>query len=71
MRFYLPHPVLECVKGCPVVDRIDHDDTHRTLVIGLCDGLESLLACGVPDLEPDFLPLDLDGFYFEINADGR
>ena len=34
------------------------------------DVFESLLACGVPDVEADFFVVDLGAFDFEVDADG-
>ena len=64
----LPQPVLERLEGGEVVNRVGHDDAHGALVVGLGDGLEPFLACGVPDLKSYFFVLDFDGFDFEVDA---
>ena len=50
MRFYLTHPVLYIGERLFTVDGVGQDDAHGALVIGLGDGLESLLAGSVPNL---------------------
>ena len=68
--FNLTHPVLQRIEGIPVGDGVHHDDAHCPFIVGLSDGLEPLLASRVPDLEPDLLSVDIDGFDFEVDADG-
>ena len=51
-----------------IVDGVGHDNTHCTLVVGLSDGLEPLLAGGIPDLHAYFFTIHIDSFYFKINA---
>jgi hypothetical protein len=54
----------------PVVsDGIGEDDARSTLVVGLRDIAETLLSCGVPNLEFDLLILNLQHFYLEIDTD--
>lgn len=60
-------PVLHSIEGRTIIDRIGHDDAHRTLVIRLCDGFEPLLSCRVPYLHAYLLPVDLDGLDLEVN----
>lgn len=63
-------PILEVVKGLAVGDGVDEDDAGSPLVVGLSDGLEPLLAGGVPDLHFDFDAVDIDGLDLEVDADG-
>lgn len=63
-------PVLKTVKGFPIINSIDEDHSSSTFVIGFGDGLEPLLAGGVPDLHFDFNAIDSDGFDLEIDPDG-
>lgn len=64
------HPLLYALEGVAVGDIID-DNGHRGIanVVG-DEGLESLLASGVPELEADGLLLEEDVLGDEIDADG-
>ena len=64
----LLEPVFHGIEGSSVIDSKYHDNTHSTLVIGLRDGLEPLLASSIPNLQTYLLPIDLDSFDFEIYA---
>lgn len=50
MGFYLGHPSLNILKGSSVYNGIGKYDPSGAFVVGLSDVLESLLACGIPDL---------------------
>ena len=50
---------------------IYQDDAVGSLVVGRGDGLESLLAGGVPDLQFHGLSLEVEGSDFEVDSDGR
>ena len=63
-------PVLEVVKGLAVGDTVDEDDTRCTFVVGFGDGFEPFLAGRIPYLHFDFDAVDIDGFDFEVDADG-
>lgn len=67
---YLFEPVLETVKGFPIINSIDKDNSSGTFVIGLSNGLEPFLASSIPDLHFDFDAVDRDSFDFEIDSDG-
>jgi hypothetical protein len=60
----LVHPVLNSAEAFAVGDVVSHDDTVSTLIIAGSDGLETLLACSVPDLELNGLSVDLNGSNF-------
>ena len=64
MFFYLAHPVFDSTETLAVSDVVGNDDAVSALVVATCDGLESLLACGVPDLELDSLAINIDGSDF-------
>ena len=68
MRFDLSSPVFEGVKGLAIVDGVSHDDAHSALVVGLSDGLEALLAGGIPNLHSDFFAINIDSFDFKIDT---
>ena len=68
MGFDLLHPILERIKRCKVINRVDHDNAHCTFVISLGDGLKSLLASCIPDLHTDFFAINLYGLDFEVNT---
>lgn len=57
-------------KGVLVDDGVDQEDAHGASVVGGGDGLEALLAGGVPDLELDQLPVELDRADLEVDPDG-
>jgi len=48
--FDFTHPGVDSVEGVAVGDIVHNDNAVRTLVVAGSDGLESLLACSVPDL---------------------
>jgi hypothetical protein len=60
----LVHPVLDGTEALAVGDVVSHDDTVSTLIIAGSDGLETLLASSVPDLELNGLSVDLNGSNF-------
>ena len=60
----LVHPVLNSAEALAVGDVVSHDDTVSTLIIAGSDGLETFLACSVPDLELNGLSVDLNGSNF-------
>ena len=68
--FDLTHPVLQRIEGISVGDGVDHDDAHCPFIVGLGDGLKSLLSGRVPDLQAYLLPINVNGFDFEVDADG-
>jgi hypothetical protein len=65
------HPVFDVGEGGGRVDGVSQYDDQRTLVEGSGKVFELLLASGVPDLQLDLVLLDLEGFDFEVNSDGR
>lgn len=66
--FYLFKPVLERLKGSKIVNGVSHYDSHRSLVVGLSNGLKSLLSSRVPDLQPYLLILDLQCLDLEVDS---
>ncbi len=60
----LVHPVLDGAEALAVGDVVSHDDTVCTLIIAGGDGLETFLACSVPDLELNSLSIDFNGSNF-------
>ena len=67
----LRHPVMDVLVRLLVGDIVGNNDSVGTLVVGSSDGLEALLASGIPDLELDLLGVNLDGLDFEVDSDGR
>jgi hypothetical protein len=43
---------------------------YGTFVVGICDGSEPLLSCGVPDLKFNVFVVGGDSFESEVDADG-
>lgn len=68
MCFDLPHPIFQRIEGSSVIDGIDHNNSHGSFIVSLCDSFESLLSSSVPNLQSYFLPINFDGFDFEIDA---
>lgn len=66
MHLDLPQPVLQRLEGGEVADGVGHDDAHRSLVVGLSDGLEAFLPGRVPDLQPYLLVIDFEGLDLEV-----
>ena len=60
----LAHPVLDGAEALSVGDVVSDDDAVGTLVVAAGDGLEALLAGGVPNLELDGLSVDINGSDF-------
>ena len=50
----LVHPVLDGGEALAVGDVVGDDDTVGALVVAAGDGLEALLACGVPQIVSDY-----------------
>ena len=63
-------PVLKVIEGFSLSDRVDQNYPSCSFVVRLCDGFESLLACGVPYLHLDFDSIDIDGLDFKVDANG-
>jgi hypothetical protein len=70
VHFNLLHPVLDVLETLALVDGVGEYDAHGAAVVGLCDGLELLLASSVPYLQADLVLTDGDGLDFEVDADG-
>lgn len=51
----------DILEGFRVGDIIDEDDGMGSAVVGLGDASESLLACGVPDLQFGIVLVDDEG----------
>ena len=49
---------------------VDKDDCSTVSVEGFDDGPEGLLPGGIPDLQFNFVVVDLDGFGFELSSKG-
>eukprot|EP00356_Strombidium_inclinatum_P002656 CAMPEP_0170478604 /NCGR_PEP_ID=MMETSP0208-20121228/73_1 /TAXON_ID=197538 /ORGANISM="Strombidium inclinatum, Strain S3" /LENGTH=110 /DNA_ID=CAMNT_0010750893 /DNA_START=364 /DNA_END=696 /DNA_ORIENTATION=+ len=64
------HPLRNLSERIAVSDIVSDNDTVRTLVVAGGDGLESLLASSIPDLELNGLAVDVDGSDLEIDTDG-
>ena len=68
MRVDLFQPILNVLERSLLRAIVYQNDAHCTLVVGLSDRSESLLACCVPYLQLDALVLHIYRLYFEVNA---
>ena len=64
----LAHPVSNVIKTVLCRAIICKDDSHCSFVIGLSDGAETFLACGVPNLQLHILSINLYCFDLKINS---
>ena len=62
------HPLADVLKGLSVCDIVDDDDAMSSSIVRRCQRSEPFLPCCVPNLQLDVLPVQLDGFDFEIHA---
>lgn len=67
----LLEPALNVLKGGVLGDVVDEESPDGAPVVSRGDGPIALLAGSVPDLGLDGLPLGLDRFGRELDADGR
>lgn len=56
----LLQPLGEALEAVPPAHRVRQDGGMRAPIEDLGDGAERLLACGVPDLQLEYLVLDTD-----------
>lgn len=68
MSVDLIQPILNVVKRCLLSAVVHKNDTHGSLVVGLCDCPESFLAGCVPHLKLYSLVTHLDGLDLEIDT---
>lgn len=57
------------VKRPLVSDVVHQQDTHGAAVVRRRNGAETLLACGIPNLQLHTLPVELDGTDLEVDPD--
>ena len=63
-------PVLNVIEGGSV-SNVEHNNySIGSLVVGLSDGLETILPSGVPNVKFDLFVIDIDIFDFEVHSDG-
>lgn len=68
MGFDLFEPIFHGVERGAIVDCVRHDDAHGSAIVGLRDGFEPFLSCGIPDLHANLLAVDFYGFDLEVDA---
>jgi hypothetical protein len=68
VRFNLPHPVADVVKGLLTCAIVGNDDTLDIPEISLCDSSVAFLPSGVPNLQLHIFAVYLDGLDLEIDA---
>lgn len=62
-------PLFDIIEGLIVRDIVNHDNTMGTTVVGRCDGTETLLSGGIPNLKLDGLSVKLNGTDFLHNEE--
>ena len=68
MLINLLEPVGNVVESSLISAIVDQDDPHGSLVVGLGDSAEPLLASCVPHLQLDPLLIDVNFLDFKVNA---
>jgi hypothetical protein len=68
MLIYLLKPIGNVIEGLLVSAVVNQDDSHGSLVVGLSDSPESLLACSVPHLQLDSLVVNVDLLDLEVDS---
>eukprot|EP00163_Fabomonas_tropica_P022923 TRINITY_DN4015_c0_g2_i2.p1 TRINITY_DN4015_c0_g2~~TRINITY_DN4015_c0_g2_i2.p1 ORF type:complete len:116 (-),score=8.99 TRINITY_DN4015_c0_g2_i2:275-622(-) len=63
-------PLLDIVERLLISDIVDNNDTMCTTVVRGCNGTETFLASGIPDLQLDGLAVKLNGADLEIDTNG-
>lgn len=63
------HPGVDRVEGVTVGDVVHDNNSVSALVVAGSDGLETLLAGSVPDLQLADLLVDVDGANLEVDSD--
>ena len=64
----LLEPVADVVEGSLLSTIVNQNDPHRPFIVGLSNRTEALLTCSIPNLELDFLAVNIDRLDFEIDA---
>ena len=64
-------PLLDIVEGFVVGDVVNDDDTVSTAVVRGGNCAETLLSGGIPNLELDGLPVELNGTDLKVDSNGR
>ena len=68
--FNVTDPGTDILEGLFISDIINQQDTHRTTIIRGGNGTETFLASGIPNLEFNTLPVEVNGLDFEIDTNG-
>lgn len=68
MQVDLSDPVSDIIEAFFTCAIISKNDAHSSFVVSLGDRSEPFLACCVPDLQLDVLPLNVDRLYLKVNA---
>lgn len=71
MQLDLFHPVLNRLKGLTFIDCVCEDNAHCSTIVSLSDSFKAFLSSSVPNLQSNLVLTDVNGFDFEVNADGR
>jgi len=62
------HPDFYVIEGILIINGVCHDDAHCAFVIVLRDLSKPFLASSIPDLQFDFLAINIDLFSLEVYA---
>lgn len=70
-HFDLPVPVIDSIiEGLFVRNVKDDHQSMGSSVVWACDSTETLVACGIPDLQFDLISLKREGLKTEIDSNG-
>ncbi len=71
MFLHFSQPVIDIVETLSVRDVVGEDDSVRPFIVSGSDGFEPLLSGGVPNVQFNWLVIDVQVFDLEIHSDGR
>ena len=70
IHFSLSYPMINCIKGLHICDWVYDKNTHTSFIVSLCNSFKSLLTSCIPYLQSYSFIINIDCFYFEIDANG-
>jgi len=70
MHLDLLHPIFNILETLSLVYGVSQHYTHSTPIVSLSNRLEFLLTSSIPNLQPNLLFTDSDGFDLEVDTYG-